>query len=166
MARFVEEEGLEVEEKVEGVKGMLEGVAEVSSSSDLLIQSLPDNVDITLKDVVEEWDRIRARAEAEAAEAEPSPPPSPSPEPTVQLTDKEIAKLHAMRYAYADADPAELAAMLDAERGDAPPRGSSAAEVAARKAADERRALLEAAIRLDGKKKKHKKNQEGVCGQG
>jgi hypothetical protein len=28
MARFVEEEGLEREEKVEGVKGMLEGVVE------------------------------------------------------------------------------------------------------------------------------------------
>lgn len=30
MARFVEEEGLEVSEKVEGVRGMLEGVVEVS----------------------------------------------------------------------------------------------------------------------------------------
>lgn len=30
MARFVEEEGLESDEKVEGVKGMLEGVVEVS----------------------------------------------------------------------------------------------------------------------------------------
>lgn len=35
MARFVEEEGLEVEEKVEGVRGMLEGVVEVSLCSGL-----------------------------------------------------------------------------------------------------------------------------------
>lgn len=111
--------------------------------------------------MVEEWDRIRARAEAEAAAAEPSPSPSPEPEPTIQLTEKEIAKLHAMRYAYAEADPAELAAALAADRGDAPPRGNSAADQVARKAAEERRAQLEAAIRLDGKKKKHKKNAEG-----
>ena len=31
MARFVEEEGLEREEKIEGVKGMLEGFVEVGS---------------------------------------------------------------------------------------------------------------------------------------
>lgn len=30
MARFVEEEGLEREEKIEGVRGMLEGFVEVS----------------------------------------------------------------------------------------------------------------------------------------
>jgi hypothetical protein len=78
------------------------------------------------------------------------------------MTEKEIAKLHAMRYAYSDVDPAELAAALAADRGDAPPRGNSAADAAARKAAEERRALLEAAIRLDGKKKKHKKAAEGT----
>jgi hypothetical protein len=32
MARFVEEEGLERDEKVEGVRGMLEGFVEVSQS--------------------------------------------------------------------------------------------------------------------------------------
>jgi hypothetical protein len=35
MARFVEEEGLERDEKVEGVRGMLEGFVEVSQSTGL-----------------------------------------------------------------------------------------------------------------------------------
>ena len=41
MARFVEEEGLEKEEKVEGVRGMLEGAVEgVRASSSLLSSAI------------------------------------------------------------------------------------------------------------------------------
>ena len=43
MARFVEEEGLEKEEKVEGVRAMLEGMVDVSAS--LLIQSVQSNLE-------------------------------------------------------------------------------------------------------------------------
>lgn len=43
MARFVEEEGLEKEEKVEGVRAMLEGMVDVSLC--LLIQSVQSNLE-------------------------------------------------------------------------------------------------------------------------
>lgn len=84
-----------------------------------------------------------------------------SPEPA--MTEREIAKMHALKYAYVDGDPAELAAALEALRGDAPPRGAHQTEAEAKKAADERRALIEAALKLDGKKKKYKKQQDGSC---
>lgn len=73
--------------------------------------------------------------------------------------------MHALRYAYVDGDPEELAAALEALRGDAPPRGAHQTEAEAKKAADEKRALIEAALKLDGRKKKYKKQQEGEFGQ-
>lgn len=72
--------------------------------------------------------------------------------------------MHALRYAFVDGDPDELAAALDALRGDAPPRGAHQTEAEAKKAADEKRALIEAALKLDGRKKKYKKQQEGKRG--
>ncbi|RSH92046.1 hypothetical protein EHS25_009417 [Saitozyma podzolica] len=155
MARFVEEEGLERVEKVEGVKGMLEGVV----SED----GLPDEgLDEALGRVVDEWDRLKIEeAEAKAAAEQPSPSspsPPPEPDPLAGLSEKEIAKLHAMRYAYLEGEEPPI--FDDSNRGDAPPKRQATTEAEAKKLAEEKRQLIEAAIKLDGKKKKHRRQQE------
>ena len=77
MARFVEEEGLEREEKVEGVRGMLEGVVEgVRRAMLYLLQltsgqgELPgEGVDDALGRVVDEWKRLQDEEAERRAQA-------------------------------------------------------------------------------------------------
>ncbi|WVR06096.1 hypothetical protein IAU60_003124 [Kwoniella sp. DSM 27419] len=162
MARFVEEEGLEREEKLEGVKGMLEGVVDGGELPE-------DGVDEMLENVVDEMERLRAEDEARAREEEEA---ARSPSPTKQkpadilssLTEEELAAARRQallrQYAYVDGDEDEINAALGVTRdANAPPRGG-AKESDEKKAAEERRRLVEAALRLDGKKKKFRKQQE------
>lgn len=175
MARFVEEDGLEVDEKVEGVKGMLEGVVEgvrhiLRVDDKLTDQGLPSDTDAHIDEillgVVAEWDRLLAVEASRLAETNtPSPTISPPPElPGAALSEKEIARLHAMRYAYVEGDLAELYVEDGSLRPQgAPPKGVGASEAEAKRAAEEKRQKVLEALRLDGKKKKHKKQQEGEC---
>lgn len=181
MARFVEEEGLEKDEKVEGVRAMLEGFADVRLdylshvNEELIDEPLPDGVDEALNTVMDEYDRLKAlELEAEAeAEAESSSSESDSEEEgkTGNILDtltpeelKQAQKQALLRqYAYVDADPDELAMAglsVDGSRDpNAPPR--TAREKQGDKEKEERRKAIEEALRLDGKKKKHRKNKEG-----
>lgn len=54
MARFIEEEGLERDEKVEGVKGMLEGVVEGVSSATSPV--LNPRASFQLKESTKRWE--------------------------------------------------------------------------------------------------------------
>ncbi|KAK1925704.1 hypothetical protein DB88DRAFT_484831 [Papiliotrema laurentii] len=159
MARFVEEEGLEREEKVEGVKGMLEGVVEGGE--------LPDSgVDEALGKVVDEWDRMRQEEEERIAQqAAAAREKSASPKPNVKnilstLTPEELAAAQRQalirQYGYIEGGPEDEWR----DRADGPPRGETARSAEEKKAAEERRAMIEAALKLDGKKKKYKKQQE------
>ncbi|WVF70454.1 hypothetical protein IAT40_005244 [Kwoniella sp. CBS 6097] len=164
MARFVEEEGLERDEKLEGVKGMLEGVVEGGV--------LPEEgVDEVLGKVFDEQERLkeldeeRAREEEEAARS-PSPAAKPNAADVLSsLTPEELAAAQRQallrQYAYVDADEEEINAAMGAARdGNAPPKGLSGKDSEEKKAAEERRKQVEAALRLDGKKKKFRKQQE------
>jgi hypothetical protein len=64
-----------------------------------------------------------------------------------------------MKYAYVEGDLAELY-IEDRPQG-APPKGGTVAEAEAKKLAEEKRIQVLAALKLDGKKKKYKKQQEG-----
>jgi hypothetical protein len=139
-------------------------------------------LDEALGRVVDEWDRLKIEeVEAKAAaeqrtvpflplDSSPQPPlielaspsapsPPPEPDPLAGLSEKEIAKLHAMRYAYLEGEEPPI--FDDSTRGDAPPKRHAATEAEAKKLAEEKRQLIEAAIKLDGKKKKHRRQQEG-----
>ncbi|OCF34050.1 hypothetical protein I317_03908 [Kwoniella heveanensis CBS 569] len=167
MARFVEEEGLERDEKLEGAKGMLEGVVEGCV--------LPEEgVDEALERIVDEQTRLkeldeeRAREEEEAARS-PSPTSKPHANPSdilSSLTPEELAAAQRQallrQYAYVDADEAEINALMvgSSRDGNAPPKGLSGKDSEEKKAAEERRKMVEAALRLDGKKKKFRKQQE------
>ncbi|RSH79137.1 uncharacterized protein EHS24_001175 [Apiotrichum porosum] len=157
MARFVEED-LEREDKVEGVKGMLEGVVEDGV--------LPDaGLDEALDSIIAEWERLKAAddaAAAAAAEAEAAAQPAPPVKVDAaailaSMTDEELkaARKAALlrQYAYVDGGP-ELQM-----RDGAPPKGMAALEAEEKRKADERRRLVEEALRLDGKKKKHRKQE-------
>ncbi|WVQ97457.1 hypothetical protein IAU59_004570 [Kwoniella sp. CBS 9459] len=168
MARFVEEEGLERDEKLEGVKGMLEGVVEGGV--------LPEEgVDEALENVVDEQVRLKELDEQRALEKEEaarSPSPSSSTRPNASdilssLTPEELAAAQRQallrQYAYVDADEEEINALMGGKTtrdGNAPPKGLSAKESEEKKAAEERRRMVEDALRLDGKKKKIRKQQE------
>jgi hypothetical protein len=66
------------------------------------------------------------------------------------------------QYAYVDADPDELAiAGLSVEGRDPNAPAKSAKEKEGEREKEERRRAIEEALRLDGKKKKHRKNKEG-----
>lgn len=66
------------------------------------------------------------------------------------------------QYAYVDADPDELAmAGLSVAEGRDPNAPARAGNKGEEKEKEERRKAIEEALRLDGKKKKHKKNKEG-----
>jgi hypothetical protein len=66
------------------------------------------------------------------------------------------------QYAYVDADPDELAmAGLSLEGRDPNAPAKSAKEKEGEREKEERRKAIEEALRLDGKKKKHRKNKEG-----
>lgn len=75
------------------------------------------------------------------------------------MTDEEIAAARKAallkQYAYVEGGPDED----PLGRTDGPPRGQSAAEAEAKKAAEERRKLVEEALRLDARKKKYRKQQ-------
>ncbi|WWC58847.1 uncharacterized protein I303_101391 [Kwoniella dejecticola CBS 10117] len=164
MARFVEEEGLERDEKLEGVKGMLEGVVEGGV--------LPEEgVDEALEKVLNEQERLRIaeqerlRAEEEEEDDSPSPPTKPSdilstlsPEELKQAQKAALLR----QYAYVDASADEVQAAIAANSRDpnAPARAGKASESEEKKAAEERKKMIEEALRLDGKKKKYRKQQE------
>ncbi|WOO82360.1 uncharacterized protein LOC62_04G005854 [Vanrija pseudolonga] len=155
MARFVEEDGMEREEKVEGVRGMLEGVVEGGE--------LPaTGVDEALDGIVDEFERLKAADEA-AAEAARERTPTPPPDTAAVLASMTEEELKAARkaallrqYAYVEGGPEEDPL---ARPGGAPPRGAAAQESEEKKKAEERRRLVEEALRLDGRKKKYKKQQ-------
>ncbi|WRT64393.1 uncharacterized protein IL334_001325 [Kwoniella shivajii] len=163
MARFIEEEGLERDEKLEGAKGMLEGVVEGGI--------LPEEgVDEMLGNVVDEQERLKRLDEERNEEVEedvrsPSPPPKPS-DILSSLTEEELRaaqrKALLRQYAYVDASEDEVKAAIAGNERDpnAPPKVGKANEGEEKKAAEERRRMVEEALRLDGKKKKYRKQQE------
>ncbi|KAL1408863.1 hypothetical protein Q8F55_005677 [Vanrija albida] len=158
MARFVEEDGMEREEKVEGVRGMLEGVVEGGE--------LPaTGVDEALDHIVDEFERLKAEDEA-AAEAARERTPTPPPDTAAVLASLTEEELKAARkaallrqYGYVEGGPEDD----PLSRGGAPPRGSAAQESEEKKKAEERRRLVEEALRLDGRKKKHRKQESGCA---
>lgn len=96
-----------------------------------------------------EWDRLQL------ARPDPPPPAVPTPPPeAAELSEKEIARQYAMRYAYVEGELGELY-----EEGKP---GGKAGDAEAKKLAEEKRLQVLQALKLDGKKKKHKKQQEGA----
>jgi hypothetical protein len=123
--------------------------------------------DKALYAVIAEWDRLK-HVEAEAiaiatAESAPSSSPLPPEKPQLALSEKELARQYAMRYAYVEGDLAELYIDDGARPQGAPPKGTVAGEAEAKKLAEEKRLQVLEALKLDGKKKKHKQQQEGAC---
>lgn len=122
---------------------------------------------------MDEYDRLKTLELEAEAEAESSSSESDSEEEGKRgnildtLTPEELkqAQKQALlrQYAYVDADPDELAMAglsVDGSRDpNAPPR--TAREKQGDKEKEERRKAIEEALRLDGKKKKHRKNKEG-----
>ena len=124
-------------------------------------------------EAVDEWSRLVKEAEELAAaeavrewfdQAELMTADTPPPEANIKnilnnLTEEEmaIARKQALlrQYGYVEGGPEDE----DLTR-EGPPRVDSAKTSAEKKAADERRSLIEAALKLDGKKKKYKKQQE------
>ncbi|KIR27937.1 hypothetical protein I309_03257 [Cryptococcus deuterogattii LA55] len=165
MARFVEEEGLERDEKTEGVKGMLEGVIEGGV--------LPEEgLDEVLSQIIDEQARLhqlkldRAAAEEEAARS-PSPESSKVDDILATLTPEELAAARRQallrQYAYVDSPddaPANSPFGGEGRPEGAPPKGGKAAENEEKRKAEERRRLIEEALRKDSRKKKHRKNDE------
>ncbi|WWC99941.1 hypothetical protein V866_006850 [Kwoniella sp. B9012] len=164
MARFVEEEGLERDEKLEGVKGMLEGVVDGGV--------LPEEgVDEMLGKVIDEQERLKVEEEERLREKEeeeksPTPPPTKPTDILSTLTPEELKaaqkKALLRQYAYVDASEDEVRAAL-AANGDRDPNAPAKAGGGGndeKKAAEERKKMIEDALRLDGKKKKYRKQQE------
>lgn len=130
--------------------------------------------------MVDEWDRLQAEEEErkaqEAAESErisakigsgpltiagsPTPPDPKTILSTLTPEEIEAARRQAIlrQYAYVEGRPEDEAATRDKN---APPKADTAKTAAEKKAAEERRSMIEAALKLDGKKKKYKKQQEG-----
>lgn len=112
--------------------------------------------------MVGEWERLQAEAAAAAAaeEAEDGSPTPPDHEAIMaSLTEEELkaARKAALlrQYAYVEGGPDE------ADRGaDGPPRGSTQADGEAKRAAEERRRLVEAALVRDSRKKKKNRKVE------
>ncbi|ORX37363.1 hypothetical protein BD324DRAFT_625852 [Kockovaella imperatae] len=158
MARFVEEEGLERDEKIEGVRGMLEGVVEEGS--------LPESgIDEALGHVVDEWSRLKEEEETKRAEAEEreklaEPPDLKSILASMTPEEHAAAQRAALLREYGYVDDADALGGSGERDGNAPPKGESARAAHEKAAADERKALIEKALALDGKKKKYKKQQE------
>ncbi|WVQ76990.1 hypothetical protein IAR50_006669 [Cryptococcus sp. DSM 104548] len=167
MARFVEEEGLEREEKAEGVKGMLEGVVDGGE--------LPaEGVDEMLERVIDEQTRLHEldlEREREEAEANRSPSPEKIDASNIlsTLTPEELAAARRQfllrQYAYVDGEEGSpefpVPGAPDAEgRGGAPPKGEKARELEAKRQAAERQKMIQEALYRDGRKKKHRKNEE------
>lgn len=137
---------------------------------------MPDDIDDKLGTVIDEYDRLK-RLELEALEAEESSSEEDEEAQTRArnildtLTPEEKAaaqKAAILRqYAYVDADDEDLELShlsIDGKVRDpnAPPPGlPGKALKGEEKAAEERRKAIEEALRLDGKKKKHRKNKEG-----
>ncbi|BEI86112.1 hypothetical protein CcaverHIS002_0603990 [Cutaneotrichosporon cavernicola] len=155
MARFVEEDGIEREDKVEGVRGMLEGVVETMPSEDAINPAIDAIIDEQSRlAVIEAEAEARAAAEEEKEEEENSKPGVEAV--LASLTEEELAEARKAallrQYAYVEGGPEE-------ERSEGPPRGASKEEAEAKKAAEERRKLVEEALRLDSRKKKYRKQQ-------
>jgi hypothetical protein len=125
-----------------------------------------------LESIVDEYDRLKAlELEALAEEEESS---SSEDEETGKrgnildtLTPEELkaAQKQALlrQYAYVDADPDELAiAGLSVGERDPNAPAKTAREKEGEREKEERRKAIEDALRLDGKKKKHRKNKEGA----
>ncbi|BEJ16948.1 hypothetical protein CspHIS471_0603490 [Cutaneotrichosporon sp. HIS471] len=152
MARFVEEDGIDREDKVEGVRGMLEGALETMPADDA--------VNPAIDAIIDEQSRlatIEAETEARAAAEEEEENNKPDVEAVLaSLTEEELAEARKAallrQYAYVDGGPEE-------ERSEGPPRGATKEEAEAKKAAEERRKLVEEALRLDSRKKKYRKQQ-------
>lgn len=151
MARLVEADGLEEGEKVEGLRGMLEGIlpSEVT---------LGETVDDVLRGAVREWENLRLQAQ-DALEGSDSGGSTSSEAAEPDEAELAAARKQALlrQYAYLEGGPDQDPSERDPN---APSRGVRAAEAEAKKAADERRKMIQDAVKLDGKKKKHKKGQE------
>jgi hypothetical protein len=155
---------LEREDKVEGVKGVLEGVVGVglfkhAKGQRLMPQDLPEGLD--LDSIVDEWDRLKAAEEelvsdeASDSEVDQIPPDPKYILSTLSPAEAEYARRQALlaQYGYVDGDSPEP------ERPDGPARPAKTGD--AKKEEEERLRLIQQAIRLDSKKKKYKKAQDG-----
>lgn len=115
-----------------------------------------------------EWDRLLELEAARLAEADNSAPSTslPPEDSTPKLSEKEIARQFAMRYAYVEGDLAELYIEDGSARPQgAPPKGVGLTEAESKRLAEEKRIQVLEALKMDGKKKKHKKQQEGELSQ-
>ncbi|WVN89166.1 uncharacterized protein L203_104382 [Cryptococcus depauperatus CBS 7841] len=163
IARFVEEEGIEPEEKIEGIKSMLDDIVDSNA--------IPkEYIDGILSKIVDEQKRLKQLdLERQAAKEEATcEPPAEKDKQTSKdilatLTSEELAAVKRQtllrQYGYVDADENELNSLFVVSRGDAPPRGSKKVEDEKKHQAEERKKLIEEALKRDGKRKQ-KKNEE------
>ncbi|GMK54132.1 hypothetical protein CspeluHIS016_0107180 [Cutaneotrichosporon spelunceum] len=149
MARFVEEDGIERADVADGVRGMLEGAVETLPPDDELIR--------TIDAIIDEQARLTAEAEAAEAEAQAAAAAAAESKPDVEavlasLTEAELAEARKAallrQYAYVEGGPEE--------RADGP-RSTAKEEAEVKKAAEERRRLVEEALRVDARRKKYRK---------
>ena len=134
---------------------------------------MPEGVDDKLGTVVDEYDRLKlleleAGSSDSSSEDEEAQTRARNILDTLTPEEKAAAQKAALlrQYAYVDADPDDLAMSglaIDGKTRDpnAPPPPVRGAVKGEEKAAEERRRAIEEALRLDGKKKKYKKNKEG-----
>jgi hypothetical protein len=133
---------------------------------------LPEGVDPALAHIVDEYDRLKTlelqRLEEEEEPSSSSEDEGPRGNILDTLTPEELkaAQKAALlrQYAYVDADPDELAmAGLSVDGKERDPNATARATGSkdGEKEKEERRRAIEEALRLDGKKKKHRKNKEG-----
>lgn len=134
---------------------------------------MPEAVDDKLGTVVDEYDRLKlleleAQSSDSSSEDEEAQTRARNILDTMTPEEKAAAQKAALlrQYAYLDADDEDLAMSglsIDGKSRDpnAPPPPVRGALKGEEKAAEERRKAIEEALRLDGKKKKHRKNKEG-----
>ncbi|CAD6587764.1 MAG: hypothetical protein TREMPRED_004850 [Tremellales sp. Tagirdzhanova-0007] len=155
IARFVEEPDMDRDDKTDGIRGMLEGVVDGGI--------LPDEgLGEALEAIVGEWERLYSLELQREPSSTSIPSPSP-PKPTdvlSTLTPSELAAAQRQallrQYGYLEGGPDEE---VEDDRDRPMKEGLTGEE---KKAEEERRKLVAEAIRLDGRKKKFRKKQEGV----
>lgn len=141
-------------------------------------QPLPDGLDPALLSVMDEYDRLKAQELERLAQEEEESSSESETEGRKRgnildtLTPEELkaAQKAALlrQYAYVDTDSEELGISglsIGGGRDPNAPAKSGAAK-GEDKEKEERRKAIEEALRLDGKKKKYRKNKEGECNSG
>ncbi|KAJ9113716.1 hypothetical protein QFC20_001739 [Naganishia adeliensis] len=175
IARLVEEEELEEVDKKEGVKGMLEGYMTEDMIQEPSDDREPSGIDHAIDQVFEHWQNLRATQLAEAEVAADAAGPSSSDDDSDSDHEQEageMSKGEKSRKALLDSlTPEELAAAQKRallaqygyveedvyEAGDSGMGGSTLRMRAEDKEASDRRALIDKAIREEGRRKRKSK---------